>query len=363
MPLAAYRDVSFLVRAVRVLPVVAVAASIGGIIGGFTVYAVDSALTWQPSSSRLDARAENQPASQAGSAEQQKMRPARIVGGAIPDPSAGMSAPPPVLQPPQSPPQQSSAPQNPPQVSPQVLSGKPLGPAASLQPGDATQGPTQRATPSAGQNARQGTNPPPSAPPSTPPSAKPVQTQSVPVAPAQQRADQPPNTAPAQQQPTRWPDALSRARQQPSSGAQPQPPVAQPNAPAESATTQNMKDKGNERAANANDEDRGTSRRERRRQRLEARAYDRVYNSYGNPRAQEESSGSRSDTDRRYGRSSRYRSRSRDLPERQDIDRDVDRGQSDRGNRERATEAARPRPEPFWGGGFLRRDGRFGDDD
>ena len=53
MPLAAYPDVSFFVRAVHVLPVIAVAAAVGGIIGGFTVYAVDSALTWpQPSSQR-----------------------------------------------------------------------------------------------------------------------------------------------------------------------------------------------------------------------------------------------------------------------------------------------------------------------
>ena len=43
MPLADYPDLSWLIRAVRVLPVVAVAALVGGIIGGFTVFAIDSA--------------------------------------------------------------------------------------------------------------------------------------------------------------------------------------------------------------------------------------------------------------------------------------------------------------------------------
>ena len=57
MPLADYPDLSWLIRAVRVLPVVAVAALVGGIIGGFTVFAIDSALTWQP---RPDLRADNQ---------------------------------------------------------------------------------------------------------------------------------------------------------------------------------------------------------------------------------------------------------------------------------------------------------------
>ena len=44
MPLADYPDLSWLIRAVRILPVVAVAASVGGVIGGFTVFAIDSAL-------------------------------------------------------------------------------------------------------------------------------------------------------------------------------------------------------------------------------------------------------------------------------------------------------------------------------
>ena len=74
MPLAAYPNLGWLIRAVRVLPVVAVAATAGGIIGGFTIFAIDSALTWQP---RPEFRAD----SQAAIGEQQGTRPIRIVGG------------------------------------------------------------------------------------------------------------------------------------------------------------------------------------------------------------------------------------------------------------------------------------------
>ncbi|HEX9238797.1 MAG TPA: hypothetical protein VF866_08565, partial [Xanthobacteraceae bacterium] len=117
MPLAAYPDMSWLIRAVRVLPVVAVAATVGGIIGGFTIFAIDSALTWQP---RPEFRAD----SQAAIGEQQGTRPVRIVGGGILDPSAGMSAPPPA----QSQPRAASAQPQAPQVPAQLLTAKPLGP-------------------------------------------------------------------------------------------------------------------------------------------------------------------------------------------------------------------------------------------
>src|SRR5262249_21037494 len=140
MPLAAYPGVSFFIRAVRVLPVIAVAAAVGGIIGGFTVYAVDSALTWprQPNlSQRSDLRGDNlrgdnlradsQSGSQSSTVAEQEKRPVRIVGGAILDPSAGMSAPPPAqIQ--QSTPQQSAAQQNPAPLSPQIWAAKALRP-------------------------------------------------------------------------------------------------------------------------------------------------------------------------------------------------------------------------------------------
>jgi hypothetical protein len=329
MPLAAYPGVSFFIRAVHVLPVIAIAAAVGGIIGGFTVYAVDSALTWprQPNlSQRSDLRGDNLRAdSQSGSqssaaAEQQRTRPVRIVGGAILDPSAGMSAPPPAQSqqstPQQSAQQQSAAQQNPAQLTPQILAAKPLGPPTSLQ------APSQAPSPSQSQAA---------------------------------------TTA----QSTRWPDALSRARQNSSttSSAQQQTTAPQPNPASEPPTgkTADEKKAGNERAVNADDEDRA-SRRGRHGRRLDARAYERFYNSYGYVHGRDET-GSRYDIDRRYGRYSRYRSRSREIvPDRPEMDQGADRGQGYRGqgyrgqgDRNQATETSQPRPEPFWGGGTRDR--------
>src|SRR5690348_16714602 len=101
-----YSDVSWFVRAVRAVPVIAGAALLGGVIGGFAVFAVDSALNWEPASqARPEARGENQAgastgtqaAAQAGgqaggqvggqatAVEQRATKPVRVVGGAIPD--------------------------------------------------------------------------------------------------------------------------------------------------------------------------------------------------------------------------------------------------------------------------------------
>ena len=341
MPLAAHPGVGFFIRAVRVLPVIAVAAAVGGIIGGFTVYAVDSALTWpQPSAQRPDVRADNQSGSRSSAAvEQEKTRSVRIVGGAIPDPSAGMSAPPPA-QSLQSAPPHSVTQQNPAQLSPQILAAKPLGPPAPLQAPGASQ--------------------PLAAKASQPRGAETVQTEKVPAAA--------PNTAATTQQSTRWPDALSRARQSSStaSKAQQQTTALQPNAGPGPPTgrTADEKKAGTERAVNADEDDRA-SRRGRHGRRLDARAYDRFYNSYGYARGRDET-GSRYDTERRYGRYSRYRSRSREIvPDRQDMDQGADRGQSDhgQGGRNQATETLRPRSEPFWGGGSRDRFGGSQDDD
>ena len=96
MPRGGYADVNWFVRAARVVPVIAGAALVGGMIGGFAMFAIDSALTWEPvSQPRPDGRAEGQ----ASALVAQPTKPVRIVGGAIPDPSAGMSAPPPAPQP------------------------------------------------------------------------------------------------------------------------------------------------------------------------------------------------------------------------------------------------------------------------
>jgi hypothetical protein len=329
MPLAAYPDLSWLIRAVRVLPVVAVAATVGGIIGGFTIFAIDSALTWQP---RPEFRAD----SQAAIGEQRGTRPVRIVGGAIPDPSAGMSAPPPA-------PQQRAASTQPAQLPAKLLTAQPLGAAQPL-----TQTKTQ------------------------------VQTQPVP--------SQIPNAAASQQQSTRWPDALSRARQG-SGGVQQQTEVPQPNATPERSASRNSeadrKDVGDERAGNerasASDEDRAeASRRDRHgrrrtmmsdeprsgagdetdtssargaERRLDARAYNRVYNSYGGARDddQDRAAASRSSRQRRFGSDERYYSRRGTIV----------RERSGEADRAPAVEAAGPRAEPFWGGGSIRRDDRL----
>jgi len=82
-----YFDLSWFLRAARVLPVIAGAALLGGLVGGFAVFAIDSALTWEPltrepvSQPRPDARADSQT-----SAVVAQTKPVRIVGGAIPDP-------------------------------------------------------------------------------------------------------------------------------------------------------------------------------------------------------------------------------------------------------------------------------------
>jgi hypothetical protein len=340
MPLADYPDLSWLIRAVRVLPVVAVAASVGGVIGGFTVFAIDSALTWQP---RPDLRADNQATEQ-----QQAPKSIRIVGGAIPDPSAGMLGPPPAQPQPRAASAQSPAPQ----VPAQLLTAKPLGAAQPL-----TQTKTQAQTPQA----------------QTPPAA------------AQPVSNQTPIAAATQQQSTRWPDALSRAH--PGTGAQQQTQAPQPNAtPERSASKNSDADRknvggeraGNEQAASASDEDRaGASRRGRHgrrrtmmsdvprsgagddtdmssargaERRLDARAYNRVYNSYGGAREDdpERAASSRSSRQRRYGSDERYYGRRGAIV----------REGPNQADQAPVSEAAQPRGEPFWGGGFMRRDDR-----
>jgi hypothetical protein len=69
-------DVSWFLRAARVVPVIA--GLLGGMIGGFAMFAIDSALTWEPTSqspqSRPEARADNA----ASAVNSQPTRPVRI---------------------------------------------------------------------------------------------------------------------------------------------------------------------------------------------------------------------------------------------------------------------------------------------
>ena len=352
-----YSDVNWFVRAARVAPVIAGAALVGGMIGGFAMFAIDSALTWEPSTResasppRSDARAEGQ--ASAVVAQTQTMKPARIVGGAIPDPSAGMSAPPPA-------PQQHSAAapaQSPAQISSQLLAPKPFGPASQLQ--SQTAGPTSGAPQ---QNQNQTAN----------------------------QAPVPAQAATAAQQPARWPDALPRAHQNPanaSNAASAQQQSAPPPG-SEGAASKNgdadRKAANGDRAAMTDGQDRGNTRHGRhgRRhwrgdedasaafssRRQDARGYDRLYDSYGNRRDRSSSSYSnnrepsfgdaRGDQDDAASRSGLSRSEMRRL--RRDA-RYQRRWQRDHNDRNQAFEPSQPRAEPFWGGG--RRGDEYRDDD
>lgn len=85
MPLAAHPDSGWLIRTLRIFPVVAVAALAGGAMGGFIVFAVNDALTPPP---RPDLSTEGPSA-----AAPVPPKPIAIVGGATPDASAKASAP------------------------------------------------------------------------------------------------------------------------------------------------------------------------------------------------------------------------------------------------------------------------------
>jgi hypothetical protein len=319
-----YSNFSWLIRAARVVPVIAAAALVGGMIGGFAMFVIDSVLTWEPSpQSSSDIRADNQTAA----VSSQQTKPVRIVGGAIPDPSAGMSAPPPVQQPqPQQPQQRGASPdQSAAQISPAMFAPNPLGPASPLQPQ------TAATALSSG----------------TPPH---TQTHQLPV-----RAQNAPTNGGSAQPQTRWPDALSRAHQNAANPQQQTAPAAAPAAPAQNgdhAAANNSgtdrKDANSDRAVSNEDQGRADGSRNGRHSRRHAWRYgsddeasgtaassrrqqtrsdDRLYDSYGNRRG------------RSYGNA------------RQQFYRDRD----DQSGAAPPFEAARPRPEPFWGGGDFRR--------
>jgi hypothetical protein len=324
-----------LIRVARVVPVIAGAALIGGMIGGFAIFAIDSALTWQPSpqsrsdarpDARSDARAEN--ATPVLNPQQQQNKPVRIVGGAIPDPSAGMSGPPPVQKP-----QRNADPAQPAaQISSALFTAKPLGPASELQRQTAATTATTASSTAQpqGQSANQLPVPAPNATP----------------------------TGASAQPQTRWPDALSRAHQNAGNAQQQTAPAAAPAAGAQTAdhaannnSAIDRRDANSDRAVSAADyqdfQDRPGGWRHGRHsrrhawryggdddasgagsRRQQARSYDRLYDSYGNRR---DRSHDRSN-DRSYG-NTRQRSYGDTQP----------------------SEAAGPRPEPFWGGGSFRR--------
>jgi hypothetical protein len=269
MPLrsySGYSDVNWFVRVLRAVPVIAGAALLGAMIGGFAMFAIDSALNPGPAQ-RLDAHADNQTSAQTTAqttaVEQRATKPVRIVGGAIPDPSAGMSGPPPA-------PQLSSVPAHA-QISSQLLTPKPLGPPTPLQPQTVT------AT-GAAQTENQPAN------------------QAIHQPPAQMQ-----NAAAPQQQPTR-PDALSRAHQNPPNVQDQNPPppaAAQTTTGVSTSSETESKATESKRAVSGDDQDRAArSRHSRRRstfgandlsaapssRRQNAQSYDRLYDYYGNRR-------------------------------------------------------------------------------
>jgi hypothetical protein len=323
-----YSDVNRFVRAARALPVIAGAVLVGAMIGGFAMFAIDSALTWESASESAsqpqpDARADSQASAVVAQTQTQTMKPVRIVGGAIPDPSAGMSAPPTALQQPSA-----AAPaQSPAQIPSQLLAPKPLGPASRLQPQTATAGPTSGAA-------------------------------------QQNNAANAANATSAQQQPA---------------------PSGSEGAASKNGDADRNQASG-DRAAMTDDRDRGNTRHGRhgRRhwrgdddasaasssRRQDARGYDRLYDSYGNRRdrsfsssnnnreqpygdagGDQDGAASRSDLSRseprRFGRDARYQRR----------------WQRDDSDRNQVLEGGRPRAEPFWGGGFFRRGYGYQDDD
>jgi hypothetical protein len=243
-----YSGLNWFVRAVRLLPVVAVAAAFGGLVGGFAVYAVDSAMT-SALTPQLRPGADNQ---SAAPAPQQKPQP-----GSTP-------------------------------LSQSILAARPLGPASQLQPPSAT--PPRAASGIAQQlGAQPQSNQPPS--------------------------NQPPNNrAPGNQAPGNQQQVTTPAQQQTA------PQVSATPAPLPTNSEAADKSFGADHAAIANDDNRPAASRRVRHprkqatftsnapryrdenygpsygpdqydawsggatQRFDARGYDRVYNSYGEPR-------------------------------------------------------------------------------
>src|SRR5262249_24038722 len=220
-----YSGLNWFVRAVRLLSVVVVAAAIGGLVGGFGVYAVHSALTWALTLQlRPDAGGDNQSAAPAP----QNTPPVGIVGGA--KPSAGTPRP--------AQPGSTRLPQS-------ILAAKPLGPASQFQPPSAT--PAQAASGIARQPG------------------------------AQPQSNQPPsNQARGNQAPGNQQQVATPAQQQtaPQVSATPAPYAAIANDQDRPAASRRVRHPRNQYGAWSGGA----------KQRFDARGYDRVYNSYGEQR-------------------------------------------------------------------------------
>jgi hypothetical protein len=96
MPLAAYPDLGLFVRATRILPIVAIAAFAGGVVGGFVVFAINGALA--PPRSDLGT---NLSATGHATATAVPAKPATIGGAPTTNPAG--TQPPAAVAPPQNP--------------------------------------------------------------------------------------------------------------------------------------------------------------------------------------------------------------------------------------------------------------------
>jgi hypothetical protein len=96
MPLAAYPDLGLFVRATRILPIVAIAAFAGGVVGGFVVFAINGALA--PPRSDLGT---NLSATGHATATAVPAKPATIGGAPTTNPAGAQ--PPAAVAPPQNP--------------------------------------------------------------------------------------------------------------------------------------------------------------------------------------------------------------------------------------------------------------------
>jgi hypothetical protein len=96
MPLAAYPDLGLFVRAARILPIVAIAAFAGGVVGGFVVFAINGALA----PPRPDPGT-NLSTTGHATATAVPAKPATIVGAPTPNPA--VVQPPAAVAPPQNP--------------------------------------------------------------------------------------------------------------------------------------------------------------------------------------------------------------------------------------------------------------------
>lgn len=174
---APYPDFRWLLRPLRALPIVAIAALVGGMIGGFSVFALDLALTASPSHD--------------ASAEVGKINAEKAANVAATAPAAGTSAPPV--------PEQTAADNRPP--SPVIAPQNPRNPAQGQTP---AQGMPQSQAQTAPQIA---VTPPLSAQQATWPDALSREHSAAPTTTAPATAAAPTNTAtapqPAASQPSR----------------------------------------------------------------------------------------------------------------------------------------------------------------